>query len=645
MSDGGRSDPGTVIAFRQAGRLERLCIALAWTLFATGVSALPYIVAPLPPSERVRLVQSIHLGAVAFGVAAVLGWRLRPRGRMIALELRAGEALLRRSPFAPRARRVRYGDIHSLALVWPSRWRCLFVGVGSRIPFVYKPRWFAEPDALERIEQALRGGIATLPDAAERLVGIDRRGRVAESIRAHRPRLTSAFAGLLSAIFLFQWRSGSLDDPVELWRQGANTWWLMGDGGGYRLFTGVFLHGSLPHFAANMLSFVMLGLQMEGLLGSWRFCWLALGGALGGSILTGFVNSRPSVGFSLAIFALVGALTVLNFTRRSDLPPPVRVPIALALMLSSLQLMLELWMPSIDHLGHWGGFVSGALLCLLLLPGLDLTRPETRPSAGLRGCVIALVAVYLVALGCSAAYVVRGDQASLLRLAARSLDHPRFPPQVIALLAWRFDALPDASPEELERLRRALGTVVAGEPDGSVYLDALAMLEHRFGRLERALELERRASWFEPDSYFASRLARYEGERLRLQGDAGPEARPPVPVLRLDRGAGPGEGASLVVELGRERPDGLQLDALLEADGEVIGLLRIVFGPTSRLRVSVERLTPEVRAALERAVIRVADVRDGGAGVAPTAQYWHYWTLDPGFASLPARDEPTSAVR
>ncbi len=642
MSECGQASRDATFAFSPPSGRERAWIVLAWTLYTTGVSALGYIVARaalasavLPPT-----VKAIHLGTVALCTASLAWWWTRPRGGVIAVELLEHEVLLARSRFTARRSRVPYTAIHSLSRAWPAPWQRFFVGVTGRFPFGFRPGWFAEPAALERIEAALRGRLARSPRYAEQLAGIDRRARIAAMVAAHPPRLTFVLLALTTVIFILQWRSGSLDDFVELWRLGANAWWLMSDGGAYRLFTGIFLHAAWWHFAANMLSLVLLGLQLEGLLGAWRFGLVALGGALGGSIASGLMGSRPTVGFSIAIFAMVGALIVLNLTRRSDLSPPSRVPLGLALMLLALQLALEQLVPRIDRLGHWAGFFSGALLCLLLLPGLDLARARERPSRWLRVCTVGLAAAYLAALGQAGVHAVRSDAASVLRLAAESLEDPRLPPQIITALAWGFYDLPDASRAELDRVRDAAERVVAREPDEPVYLDALALLEYRLANLERAVALERKALHRAPQAHFASQLARFEQARMDARGATAASMSRSGAVLRVERSAGRPRPPSLWVEFDRPHPDGVQLDALLEAEGELVGLLRVRLGAVVRDRVRIEPLSPDLAAALQQASLRVVDVRAGEGRLEPASLRRHYWAMKPEVAALPSWREP-----
>lgn len=81
-----------------------------------------------------------------------------------------------------------------------------------------------------------------------------------------------------------------------------------------RLFTSMFLHGDFGHLLGNMVFLVMLGLLVEGALGSALFLAVYLLGGLGGSLVSLALHwGEPggALGASGAIAALMGAYCVL----------------------------------------------------------------------------------------------------------------------------------------------------------------------------------------------------------------------------------------------------------------------------------------------------------------------------------------------
>ena len=129
------------------------------------------------------------------------------------------------------------------------------------------------------------------------------------------------------------------------------------DGEYYRLFTAIFLHGSITHLAVNMLSLWLLGAPLEQALGRGRLITLFVVGGLGGSALSYLINSQysQSLGASGAIFALFGALLPISRKLQYSLAPYFAM-LALNAVIG--------FIPSshIDWKAHLGGLVTGIVL-------------------------------------------------------------------------------------------------------------------------------------------------------------------------------------------------------------------------------------------------------------------------------------------
>lgn len=156
----------------------------------------------------------------------------------------------------------------------------------------------------------------------------------------------------------------------------------------YQLITSAFLHLSLLHIAANMLALVFVGPALEQLLGRWRFAALYLLSALGGSAaIYAFDFPRGfTAGASGAIFGLFGACVVL--VRRLGLDPQWLIGTIV------INFIVTFSVPNISKYGHIGGFVTGALIGLVLggVPSMRQRIPNRVQAAGLTG-VLALVLV------------------------------------------------------------------------------------------------------------------------------------------------------------------------------------------------------------------------------------------------------------
>jgi membrane associated rhomboid family serine protease len=144
-----------------------------------------------------------------------------------------------------------------------------------------------------------------------------------------------------------------------------------------RLLTATFLHGSAGHLIGNMIFLGVLGLLVEGALGSWLFLALYLLGGIGASLVSmawNWGDVSGGLGASGAIAALMGAYCVLWGSRRVRffwwffvVFDYVKAP---ALMLLPVWLGWEILNlifnrnAGVGFDAHAGGIVSGALLAL-----------------------------------------------------------------------------------------------------------------------------------------------------------------------------------------------------------------------------------------------------------------------------------------
>lgn len=139
----------------------------------------------------------------------------------------------------------------------------------------------------------------------------------------------------------------------------------------YRIITHFFIHFGFGHLFNNMVSLLILGYSLEGILGRGRFMLLYfLSGTLAGiaSLVYTFLcipqeNAPLSCGASGAVYGLMGALLVLLLIndpegRSSQVPRYI-----LFLGLSLYSGMMD---TSIDNAAHIGGFIAGFIICLIM---------------------------------------------------------------------------------------------------------------------------------------------------------------------------------------------------------------------------------------------------------------------------------------
>ncbi|HEX6831912.1 MAG TPA: rhomboid family intramembrane serine protease [Rudaea sp.] len=146
-----------------------------------------------------------------------------------------------------------------------------------------------------------------------------------------------------------------------------------------RMFAAMFLHGGFEHLIGNMIFLALLGILVEGALGSALFLALYLLGGIGAQLVSlawHWGDSGAALGASGAIAALVGAYCVLWGRRRVRVFywffivfDYVRVPALVLLPLWLGWQLFNLWFNRDARVGfdaHAGGIVAGALLAFAL---------------------------------------------------------------------------------------------------------------------------------------------------------------------------------------------------------------------------------------------------------------------------------------
>jgi len=139
----------------------------------------------------------------------------------------------------------------------------------------------------------------------------------------------------------------------------AGQWW--------RLFTATLLHADLPHLAANaVFGFILLGLAMGrhgtgvGLLGA------LLAGA-GGNLVSWLAHGDGfrGLGASGLVMGALGLITIQPFGQVGKHPQLLRILLG-GLAAGAMLFVLLGLSPGTDVVAHFGGFVTGIAIGLLL---------------------------------------------------------------------------------------------------------------------------------------------------------------------------------------------------------------------------------------------------------------------------------------
>ena len=139
---------------------------------------------------------------------------------------------------------------------------------------------------------------------------------------------------------------------------------LVWNGEFWRLFTCMFTHFDIGHIACNMFSLLIIGTRLERHLGSLKYLLIYVLCGLGGAIASLLLTRGFSGGASGAIMGLFGLIIVYTWITRTDIDGLSQTWTMQVLILNILFAFVY---PNIDHWGHAGGFIVGALYGLILV--------------------------------------------------------------------------------------------------------------------------------------------------------------------------------------------------------------------------------------------------------------------------------------
>ena len=142
----------------------------------------------------------------------------------------------------------------------------------------------------------------------------------------------------------------------------------------FRFIIPIFLHAGFIHIGFNMLLQVMLGKEIELLIGSIRFLIIYLSSGIFGFILGG--NFAPqgiaSTGASGALFGII-ALMLLDLLYHWDERRSPWVDLAWLMFDIVISFALGL-LPGLDNFSHIGGFLMGLVLGVCLIHSPEVLR-------------------------------------------------------------------------------------------------------------------------------------------------------------------------------------------------------------------------------------------------------------------------------
>ncbi|MEY8483837.1 rhomboid family intramembrane serine protease [Lachnospiraceae bacterium 48-21] len=143
---------------------------------------------------------------------------------------------------------------------------------------------------------------------------------------------------------------------------------VLEDGEYYRLFTSMFLHFGFEHLMNNMVTFVLIGWNLEIEIGGIKFLLIYILSGLGGNILSAWYDIQTmdysiSAGASGAIFGIIGALLYVAMRNRGHIGD---ISGRRILVMIAISLYYGFSSSGVDNLAHVGGLVTGFLSGVLL---------------------------------------------------------------------------------------------------------------------------------------------------------------------------------------------------------------------------------------------------------------------------------------
>jgi rhomboid protease GluP len=175
-----------------------------------------------------------------------------------------------------------------------------------------------------------------------------------------RPVVTYIFIAINILVFLLQqWRP----DLVTQTGLKVNEYIVQGEY--WRLFTPMFLHGSIIHLGFNLYALFIFGPGLERHFGHLRFITLFILSGFAGNVLSFMFSAAPSLGSSTAIFGLLGAEGVFLYRNRQIFGSQARRALNNLVLLAVINLVFGLSSPGIDNFGHLGGLLGGTLFAWL----------------------------------------------------------------------------------------------------------------------------------------------------------------------------------------------------------------------------------------------------------------------------------------
>jgi membrane associated rhomboid family serine protease len=207
-----------------------------------------------------------------------------------------------------------------------------------------------------------------------------------------------AVAAIILATYAITKASGSSNITAEAAGIGALTKSSSQFRDFYRIGSSFFLHANFNHFFLNVMSLILIGGNIDTILGKFRFTSVLFGSALAGSLFSLIFSEHQFViGASGGIMGLIGAYSVICLKYQHCIVGSVSSPAKNIIAILLLQIVFDLTNKGVDSFTHAGGFLFGAIYAFFLLKGPQPNRFSAPSSLETIGAAL-VASLYLIAL-------------------------------------------------------------------------------------------------------------------------------------------------------------------------------------------------------------------------------------------------------
>jgi len=180
--------------------------------------------------------------------------------------------------------------------------------------------------------------------------------------------VTWILLGIIVIVFGLQTLTGGSTETEVLVRMGAKANPLIAAGEYWRLFTAMFLHIGVMHLAFNSYALIVIGTELERLIGWQRYLAIYILSGLLGNLASYAFSMNLAAGASGAIFGLIGALAAYFLMHRTKLGTWGQKRLINIAILIAINLFLGFTQPGIDNMAHMGGLLAGLGLGWAMAP-------------------------------------------------------------------------------------------------------------------------------------------------------------------------------------------------------------------------------------------------------------------------------------